>query len=262
MAVCLLLVATLVVCTVVVSPITAVLAPVIAGLLAAELDRSGHLVAVRVVRVASLLLPKNIRGDHADEWIDQVLCDGEAGLRPVLSAICIAVFAAPRIAVRRRLLGKLLTYVVCLLAASTDFFQVQRRDPPKHGARAVWAALRYALGWTGLAVLTFVSRRRLLGYFASGDSLRRLRHLAPVIGGAFWAGAFAIQFSGLGTLVLSQTADLVYGATVGLFAGLMCGAGKAAAANPNILQRQLTALENVVLWLGIKSGTFDGLHDQ
>jgi hypothetical protein len=48
--------------------IAVVLTPVVAGLLVIELDRSGGLLATRIVRLAGVLLPKRARREHADEW--------------------------------------------------------------------------------------------------------------------------------------------------------------------------------------------------
>jgi hypothetical protein len=63
------------------------LMPVIAGLLVTEFDRSGGLIATRIVRLASRLLPKSRRADYADEWVDHVLAAGDEGLHPVLAAL-------------------------------------------------------------------------------------------------------------------------------------------------------------------------------
>jgi hypothetical protein len=79
-----------------------VLALVVVALFASELDRSGVLIAVPIVKLAGRLLVSCDRRDHIDEWVDQILSEGEAGLRPVFTAIGIAVRAAPRVALRQR----------------------------------------------------------------------------------------------------------------------------------------------------------------
>ena len=71
-------------------------------LLAIELDRSGGLFGTRIVRLASVIFPKRVRQEHADEWADHVLSAGEAGFRPVIAAIELAVVTAPRMALRLR----------------------------------------------------------------------------------------------------------------------------------------------------------------
>jgi hypothetical protein len=60
------------------------------ALLAAELDRSGRHVALRIVDVVAALLPRAQRADLVDEWHDHILTAGEQGLRPVLAAASIA----------------------------------------------------------------------------------------------------------------------------------------------------------------------------
>jgi hypothetical protein len=84
------------------SPLTAALLPVVAALLAAEIDRTGRLLAVRIVAGAGRFLPTAVREDHVAEWRDHVLSVGEEGLRPVLTALFIAVRAAPALAFRLR----------------------------------------------------------------------------------------------------------------------------------------------------------------
>jgi hypothetical protein len=80
-----------------------VLLPLTVALLAAELDREGGRIAVRIVDLASRVLPRHSRVDHRDEWVDHVLSSGEVGVRPGLSAIAIALIAAPRLALAERL---------------------------------------------------------------------------------------------------------------------------------------------------------------
>jgi len=83
-------------------PLTLAALPVVATLLAAELDRSGGLLAVRVVRLASRALPRAVRAEHADDWKDYVLEVGEQGMRPLLAALWIAVRATPPLLFRLR----------------------------------------------------------------------------------------------------------------------------------------------------------------
>jgi hypothetical protein len=76
--------------------------PIVVALVAAELDREGGWLAVRVISLATLLLPEISRREHEDEWIDHVLASGEEGLRPLLTALTIALLAAPSVAVAER----------------------------------------------------------------------------------------------------------------------------------------------------------------
>ena len=100
---CLVLAGATTICAFLVSTaIGMVLLTVTATLFATELDRRGGLIAVRLVRLASRLLPRSIRQDSADEWVDHIRREGEEGMLPVLGALSIAFFAAPRIALRRR----------------------------------------------------------------------------------------------------------------------------------------------------------------
>jgi hypothetical protein len=96
------LVSMLVACALIRSRVTDVVAAVTAALLAAELDRSGRVLAVRIVRAGTYLLPTDRRTDHFDEWRDHVLTVGEVGLRPVWAALGIAFVAAPRLALTVR----------------------------------------------------------------------------------------------------------------------------------------------------------------
>lgn len=79
-----------------------VLAPIVVALLAAELDREGGWLAVRIVYLATLLLPGASRQEHEDEWVDHVLASGEHGFRPLFSALGIAFLAAPHLAFAER----------------------------------------------------------------------------------------------------------------------------------------------------------------
>ena len=100
--------------------------PVVAGMLAIELDRSGGVMARRIVWLASWLLPKRVRKDYFDEWSDHVLTAGEEGLRPVLAAIEIACVSAPQIALSLRLRPAAGRYILALFMVAID---VARADP-------------------------------------------------------------------------------------------------------------------------------------
>jgi hypothetical protein len=93
------------------APLAVVATGVLLTLLAAELDRSGRLIALRLVRAAARMLPSRMREDNKSQWVDHVLCAGEAGLRPVLVALWIAVMAAPRLAFRYRVRTRAAIYV-------------------------------------------------------------------------------------------------------------------------------------------------------
>jgi hypothetical protein len=71
------------------------------ALLAAEIDRSGRHLALRIVGCAAHLVPKCKRTELVDEWRDHVLAAGEEGLRPLIAAVSV-VHAAIAIAFRDR----------------------------------------------------------------------------------------------------------------------------------------------------------------
>jgi hypothetical protein len=71
------------------------------GLLAAELDRSGRHLALRIVRLVARLVPPERRSELIDEWGDHVLAAGEEGLRPLIAAFSV-VRAAVAIGVHYR----------------------------------------------------------------------------------------------------------------------------------------------------------------
>lgn len=133
---CAVLIALVAVCFVVRSlPGAAVFLPILLGLLAAELDRTGGVVAVRIVKSGGRLLPAKDREHLVEEWTDHVLSAGEAGMRPVGAALSILIFAAIRLAfrlrVRRQLAGFLgfvvLGYVMVILDALGPRVQGLRR---------------------------------------------------------------------------------------------------------------------------------------
>jgi hypothetical protein len=101
------------------SPLTGVLVAVFIGLLAVEMDRSGRHVALRVVSLASYLLPTRIRGDFEAEWRDHVLAAGEEGLRPVLAAMSI-VRAAVAFGFRYRVRVRVAMHVMAVGAAIVE----------------------------------------------------------------------------------------------------------------------------------------------
>jgi hypothetical protein len=116
-AVCVVLAAILTVCVILDSAVVDVaIAPVAAAMLGAEFDRSGEFIGRRIVLLASRVLPQEIRKAHSEEWLDHVRSAGDDGLRPVLTAIDIALRSAPRIALAscaRRFYGTfLLVYAV------------------------------------------------------------------------------------------------------------------------------------------------------
>jgi hypothetical protein len=92
----------------------------VVALLAIEIDRSGRYVAVPVVKLASLILPRSARREWADQWVDHVLCDAEDGIRPMLSAFSIATFAAPKLAMSLRLRPIAGRYLYALLSVTLD----------------------------------------------------------------------------------------------------------------------------------------------
>jgi hypothetical protein len=106
--------------------IAVAVAPVVGGLLAIELDRSGGLFGTRIVRLASVILPKRVRQEHADEWADHVLSAGEAGFRPVIAAVELAVVTAPRMALRLRVRPAAGRYILALFLVAVE---IVRADP-------------------------------------------------------------------------------------------------------------------------------------
>jgi hypothetical protein len=79
-----------------------VIVPVLISCLAAELDRAGGSIGVAITQVAVILLPAAERSHYADAWNDHVRSVGSHGLRPVASALSIALLAAPLLAVLTR----------------------------------------------------------------------------------------------------------------------------------------------------------------
>lgn len=142
------------------SMISLLLAGLAMGLLASEVDRSGRVFGVRIVRAASWLLPARLREGWATDWEDHVLCSGEEGLRPVLAALGIALIAAPRIAVQVRVRPVVGRYILAWLLVAVE---VIRADPAeqRRGSTisAVKAVVRLgALPVTPLLALTVVRR--------------------------------------------------------------------------------------------------------
>lgn len=122
--------------------IATVVTPILLSLLANELDRSGGLIARPIVRLASWLLPRNIRTANADEWQDHVLCAGEQGLRPVGIALQIALITAPRIALRSHLRPAAGRYLLALVDTALD---VLAKGPRGKSRAAEWISLGKAL---------------------------------------------------------------------------------------------------------------------
>jgi hypothetical protein len=160
LSVCVSLATVVIVGTAVRSMVSLLLAGLAMALLASELDRSGRLFGVRVVRAASWLLPARLREGWTAEWEDHVLCAGEEGLRPVLAALGIALIAAPRIAAQVRLRPVAGRYILAWLLVAVE---VVRADPTeqRRGSTisAVKAVVRLgALPVTPLLALTVLRR--------------------------------------------------------------------------------------------------------
>jgi hypothetical protein len=108
------------------SPLTAVLVAIFVGLLAVELDRSGRHIALRLVSAACRLLPVLVRSDMEAEWRDHVLSAGEAGTRPLLAALSIALWAAPRMAFSHHIRIRAAVRVIGLSATQSDLVDAAR----------------------------------------------------------------------------------------------------------------------------------------
>jgi hypothetical protein len=167
---CLVLTAILAGCAYFVSAVTATIGIVVAALLGAEIDRSGRLIASRLVGLASLLLPEVYRRDHADEWVDQVLCAGKAGIRPVLTALGIALLAAPRIGMRLRTAGAAMKFLRAWLLAYTEFYGIELGTLPQPKRRL---ALLLAAGCHFLVEPAFVIQALIIRM--RGPEARRYR---------------------------------------------------------------------------------------
>lgn len=221
LTVCIVLLAILVACGFVASPFAAIVAALVAALLGAQIDRSGRLIAVRVVNLASLLLPTADRSDHADEWIDQVLCDGEAGLRPVFTALGIAFRAAPRLALRLRIGRRVFKYVGAFVLAYMEYVGIDSSNmtppPPKKGIAALFAAALYMCAVPGLVVAAILRIR-------TGRRLSRRR--IPVVG----AGVL-IMINIVGSSIALGPVRPV-SALTGLICGFLVGSGHEAAKDP------------------------------
>lgn len=160
LGVCAFLATVVIVGTAVRSTVSLLLAGLATALLASEVDRSGRLFGVRVVRAASWLLPPSLRERLGPEWEDHVLCAGEEGLRPVVAALGIALLAAPRIAAQARLRPIVGRYILAWFVVTAE---VVRADPTekRRGTTisAVKAVVRLgALPLTPLLALTVVRR--------------------------------------------------------------------------------------------------------
>jgi hypothetical protein len=119
-------------------PGAAILLPILLGLFAAELDRTGGVVGVRIVRFGGRLVPARCREPLVDEWVDHVLSAGDAGLRPVGAAFSILIFAALRLAFRLRVRRRIATFlgyiVVSWMRVSEDTTNMlERRFPEAYG---------------------------------------------------------------------------------------------------------------------------------
>jgi hypothetical protein len=204
LAACGILLATLLACALVPSRLVELVAvPVVAGLFAIEFDRSGGVIATRIVKIAGRLLPKPARGANTDEWTDHVLATGEAGLRPVLVAMGIAMCAAPRIALRLRAGPKLGRYIVGLLAAAYGVMSADHKRSGPEFWRLVQAFTRMPALYAAplLAPLALRSQSRTL-----------VRRLSYPIGIAGWWGMASVT-SPTGNWWLQQLIFLTVTAT-------------------------------------------------
>ena len=113
------------------SPLTGVLAAILTALLASELDRSGRHIALRITAVASRCLPPDLRDQFLTEWEDHVLTAGEAGARPVLAALSIALWGAPRMALRYRTRVRVARYIWGLFLAQRQALESMLPLPDK-----------------------------------------------------------------------------------------------------------------------------------
>jgi hypothetical protein len=82
---------------------SAAVLPILASLLAAEIDRESGRMAVTLVRAASRLLPADRRDEECEEWLDHVLAAGEHGLLPLTRALSITIVGVPLLAIGLRI---------------------------------------------------------------------------------------------------------------------------------------------------------------
>jgi hypothetical protein len=82
--------------------VAALVLPLLAGLLAIEIDRASGRMSRGLATLASQLLPARDRADLRDEWLDHVASAGEHGVLPLTRALSIALLAAPLLAVGLR----------------------------------------------------------------------------------------------------------------------------------------------------------------
>lgn len=113
-------------------PPTVLLEALLVSLLAAEVDRSGRLVALRVVGLAVRLLPPKRRDDLESEWRDHVLLAGEDGLRPVIAAGSI-VRAALRLAFRYRVRIAAAVHLMGFMSSQGDTFTKTTQAAKRRG---------------------------------------------------------------------------------------------------------------------------------
>ncbi|MDQ3934463.1 MAG: hypothetical protein M3340_07510 [Actinomycetota bacterium] len=82
-----------------------VVVPFLVGIAATELDANGEAMGRALVRLAAFALPRRVRSEYLDQWIDHVLCAEEAsdhGIRPLMVGASILFLAAPLLAVLTR----------------------------------------------------------------------------------------------------------------------------------------------------------------
>ena len=164
------------------TPLAVVVTGVLLALLAAELDRSGRLIALRLVRAAARVLPSQMREDAESQWVDHVLCAGEAGLRPVFVALWIGVMAAPRLAFRYRVRTRAAIYVGRLFLTYVD---IERKVlSPLRDVKPI----RMHSLVRGVATITLALPGATAVYIFSGQGTSRYpTSLLAGLGAAMWA---------------------------------------------------------------------------
>jgi hypothetical protein len=162
------------------APLAVVASGLLLALLAAEVDRSGRLIALRLVRSAAKLLPSRIREGNEAQWTDHVLCAGEMGLRPVVVALWIVFMGAPRLAFRYRVRTRAAIYVGQLFLSYQDVehkvITPLRPIKPVGVRRLVRATATITLALPGATAV----------YICSGDTSRFPASLLAVIGALMW----------------------------------------------------------------------------
>lgn len=207
-AMAVLLIALLFAASAIPSSVAGLLVPLLVALLANELDRSGRLIGVPVVRVAALLVSRERRYELREEWTDHVLAVGADGLAPVLIALGIALSAAPRIAAQTRLRPWFDRYITALLDTADEVLCLEKlRYLPGRGSTAVAAVGSFigpgAVIWIPVVALVRMRCRRPLspllaiplGCPLAGAYLIHIVVTSVATGGVFdWVG-FGVMFA-------------------------------------------------------------------